>query len=211
MFAQLIGYARTSTIEQTAGLGAQLAALQEHGCTKLYQEQTSAVGNRPELERAIDYSRDGDTLVCTKLDRLARSVSDLLKIIERLEAKGVSLRILDFGGSALDTKGPTGKLMLTLIGAIGQFERELMLERQRAGIAAAKAEGKYKGRAPTARGQATTVMELHRDGVKPNGIADALNMSRSSVFRILKEGKASAAFNQDASSPNKGSPPAKQE
>lgn len=182
----LIAYARTSTIEQAAGLDAQLAALQSAGCTKIFREQTSAVGARPQVEAALDFAREGDTLIVTKLDRLARSVADLLAIIARLEAKGVSLRILDFGGSSVDTKGPTGKLLLTLVGAIGEFERELMLERQRHGIAAAKAEGKYKGRAPTARKQAAEIARRRAAGESPKAIAEALKISRASVFRVLK-------------------------
>lgn len=181
--AAAIAYARTSTTEQSAGLDAQLAALAAAGCTQTFQEQTSAIGPRPQLEAAIAYARDGDTLIVTKLDRLARSVADLLAIIARLEAKGVSLRILDFGGSSVDTKGPTGKLLLTLVGAIGEFERELMLERQRHGIAAAKAEGKYKGRAPTARKLAPEIARRRAAGESPKAIAEALKISRASVFR----------------------------
>ena len=108
----------------------------------------SSVAQRPQLEAALDYLRDGDVLVITKLDRLARSVADLVAIGERLEAKGVALKVLD---QAIDTSTPTGRLMFNMLGSIAQFERELMLERQREGIARAKAAGKYKGRKPTAR------------------------------------------------------------
>lgn len=181
----LIAYARTSTIEQAAGLEAQLAALTTASCAKVFREQTSAIGPRLQLEAALDFVRQGDTLIVTKLDRLARSVADLLAIIARLDTKGVSLRILDFGGSAIDTKGPTGKLLLTLVGAIGEFERELMLERQRHGIAAAKAQGKYKGRAPTARNKAPEIVKRRAAGDTPKAIAEALKISRASVFRVL--------------------------
>jgi len=189
----LIAYARTSTIEQAAGFEAQLASLAAVGCAKTFREQTSAVGARPQLEAALDFARDGDTLVVTKLDRLARSVADLLAIIKRLDDKGVALRILDFGGSAIDTKGPTGKLLLTLVGAIGEFERELMLERQRAGIAAAKAQGRYKGRVPTARRQAAEIIKRKAAGETPKAIAEALKISRASVFRVLKADGETAA------------------
>ena len=115
-------------------------------------------------------------------DRLARSVSDLVKIKEKLEAKKVGLRVL---GINLDTSTPTGKLMLNLLGSIAEFERELMLERQREGIAKAKAEGKYRGRQPTARRKSEDVLRLRAEGKSANDIKDALNISRASVFRIL--------------------------
>ena len=102
----LVAYARTSTIDQMASIEAQQAALKAAGCERTIVEQASAVGPRPQLEAALDWLREGDVLVVTKLDRLARSVRDLLKIIERIEAKGASLRILDFGGGIVDTGPP---------------------------------------------------------------------------------------------------------
>jgi DNA invertase Pin-like site-specific DNA recombinase len=183
----LIGLARTSTTDQEAGLNAQLTALKAAGCEKLFVEQVSAIGPRPQREAAIDFAREGDTLVVTALSRLARSVADLMAIIKRLEDKGVNLRILDFGGSSIDTKGPTGKLILTLVGAIAEFERSLMLERQLAGIAKAKADGKYKGRVPTARRQEADIVRLRQEGKSPEAIAEALEINRSSVFRVLKD------------------------
>ncbi|MER9227728.1 recombinase family protein [Mesorhizobium sp. M0664] len=181
----LIGYARTSTADQKAGLEAQLRDLQAAGCTKLFREELSSVAtNRPELERALDYVREGDTLIVTKLDRLARSVADLVAITKALRAKGVALRILSMN---LDTATPTGKLMLNLLGSIAEFERELMLERQREGIAKAKAEGKYKGRAPTARAKAKDVLKLKADGLTGDAIAAKLGIGRASVFRILRD------------------------
>ncbi|MBB6221934.1 recombinase family protein [Rhizobium leguminosarum] len=185
MTAVMIGYARTSTTDQKAGLDAQLRDLQAAGCTKIFKEQLSSIANtRPELERALEFVREGDVLVVTKLDRLARSVADLVAITEKLKAKGVELRILALN---LDTSTPTGKLMLNLLGSIAEFERELMLERQREGIAKAKAEGKYKGRAPTARSQAAIVLSMKSEGKKVADIQAALGISRASVFRILKE------------------------
>lgn len=178
----IVGYARTSTTEQAAGLAAQERLLQEAGVTKLFSERVSSVAARPELDRAIEYLRDGDQFVVTKLDRLARSVADLVRITGVLEEKQATLKILDLN---LDTSTPTGKLMLNLLGSIAQFERELMLERQREGIAKAKAEGKYRGRAPTARAKADEVMRLHSDGVGPMEISRRLGIGRSSVYRIL--------------------------
>jgi len=126
--------------------------------------------------------REGDTLVVTKLDRLARSTAHLLQIVETLERKGAALRILDL---SIDTSTATGRLMLTMIGAIATFEREMMLERQREGIAKAKAAGKYKGRAPTARAKAAQVQALQAEGVGPSEIARRLGIGRSSVYRML--------------------------
>jgi DNA invertase Pin-like site-specific DNA recombinase len=185
----LIGYARTSTVEQCAGLEAQLRRLNEVGCEKVFQERVSSVAKRDQLAAALDYVRDGDVLVVTKLDRLARSVADLVDIGKRIEGKSASLRVLDMD---LDTKTPTGRLMLNLIGSIAQFERELMLERQREGIAKAKSEGRYRGRAPTALRQAEKVRALREEGLKPEAIAERLGISRSSTYAILKEARKAA-------------------
>ena len=190
MASELIGYARTSTADQVAGLEEQHTTLRDHGCLKTFSEHASAVGHRAKLEEALTYLREGDTLVVTKLDRLARNVSHLLDIVKGLEAKGVALRILSFGGEPLNTKGPTGKLTLTMFAAIGEFERALMLERQIAGIAKAKGEGKYKGRVPTAQRQAGKVIAQRASGVKPVDIAKNLKIGRASVFRILAAHKA---------------------
>lgn len=185
MSVAVVGYARTSTVEQQAGLGAQERDLQDAGCTKLFSETVSSVANhRPQLEAALDYVREGDTLVVTKLDRLARSVADLVAITSRLNEKGVALRILAMN---LDTATPTGKLMINLLGSIAEFERELMLERQREGIAKAKAEGKYKGRAPTARQKSVDVIRMKSEGKTVEAIVQELKVSRSSVFRILRD------------------------
>ena len=118
------------------------------GCERTFSEQVSSVGKREQLEAAISFARDGDTFIITRLDRLARSTQDLLGIVERLDKKGVALRILDFAGSAIDTTKAVDKLLITVFGAFAEFERNLMLERQREGIAKAKVEGKYRGEPP---------------------------------------------------------------
>ncbi len=185
VIGHLVGYARTSTVEQEAGLEAQRRDLLKAGCSKIYGEQLSSVAtSRPQLEAVLDYVREGDTLIVTKPDRLARSTADLLQITERLKAKGVTLRILSMD---LDTSTPTGKLLMTMLGGIAEFERALMLERQREGIAKARDEGKYKGRAPTARRKADEVKKLKAEGKTADAIAAELNIGRASVFRILKE------------------------
>jgi len=182
----LIGYARTSTVDQEAGFEAQLRDLEKAGCDKVFQEQVSSVAKRKELETALDFIREGDTLVVTKLDRLARSTRDLLQITDGLKGKSAHLQILNLG---IDTNTPTGKLMLTMLGGIAEFEREIMLERQREGIAKAKAEGKYLGRKATAQVKAPDVILLHEEGKKPAEIVKETGISRASVFRILKAHK----------------------
>ena len=130
----LVGYARTSSLAQVAGLEAQERELRAAGCDKIFREQVSSVAQREQLEAALDYVREGDTFTVTKLDRLARSVGDLLEIVARLEAKKVSLRVLAMSGAEpLDTGTAIGRLMLAVIGAVGQAEREAMLERQTGG------------------------------------------------------------------------------
>jgi DNA invertase Pin-like site-specific DNA recombinase len=177
-----VGYARTSTVEQKAGFEAQLRELQAAGCEKVFREQVSSVGQRLQLEAVLDFIREGDTLVVSKLDRLARSTQHLLGIVDRVKAKRAHLQILDLG---MDTSTATGKLLLTVIGAIGQFERELMLERQREGIAKAKADGKYKGRKPTAQAKTDEVRALHEQRIGATQIAKILGIGRASVYRIL--------------------------
>ena len=182
----LVGYARTSTVDQQAGLDAQLRDLQSAGCEKKFSEKvSSAVAKRPQLEAALDFVREGDTLVVAKPDRLARSTEDLLGIVRRLDTKGVGLVVLSMGGQRVDTRTATGKLMLTMLAAVAAFERDLMLERQRERIAKARAEGKYRGRAPTARRQSAEIARLKGEGVRPVDIARRLGIGRASVYRIL--------------------------
>lgn len=185
----IVGYARTSTTEQVAGFEAQLLALKEAGCEKVFSEQISAVKQRDQLEAAIEFSRQGDVFTVTKLDRLARSTQHLLEIVSRLNQKGASLRVLNIN---LDTATPTGKLMLTLLGAIAEFERELMLERQRDGIAAAKAEGKYKGRQPTARTKSAEILQLIALGKTRQQVAEEVGVGIASVYRVIAQQKAAA-------------------
>lgn len=178
----LVGYARTSTLDQVAGLEAQVATLKKFPCVKIFKEQVSSIGERSELERAIEFCREGDALVVTKLDRLARSVTHLGSVVSRLEAKGVGLRILD---PNLDTSTATGKLMLNLMVSIAEFEREMMLERQREGIAKAKRDGKYKGRKATARAKTEDIVKLTASGMGPTEVATRLGIGRASVYRVL--------------------------
>ncbi|WP_334150933.1 recombinase family protein [Hyphomicrobium sp.] len=196
-----IGYARTSTLEQIAGFEAQKRDLEAAGCSKVFAEQVSSVAQREQLEAAIDYLRDGDSLVVTKLDRLARSMRDLLAIVDRIEAKGAGLRILAMN---LDTTTATGKLMLNVLGSVAEFERSMMLERQREGIAKAKAEGKFKGRKPTARAKAGEVEAMLAAGESPTVVAKKLGIGRSSVYRAMAERglKRQTAYRADRAAEN---------
>jgi DNA invertase Pin-like site-specific DNA recombinase len=182
----LIGYARTSTVDQDAGYEAQQRDLKAAGCTKVFAEQVSSVAERAQLNAAIDYLREGDVLIATKLDRLARSMRHLLQIVDEVKEKKASLRIL---GMSLDTDTATGTMMLQVLGAVAEHERSLMLERQREGIAKAKAEGKYRGRAKTAMAKAGEVEALLAKGVNPTEVARKLGIGRSSVYRAMKERK----------------------
>ena len=182
----IIGYCRTSTLDQLAGFDDQKRELLAAGCdARLYAEQISSVAvQRPQLARMLDQLRPGDVVVVTKLDRLARSMVDLLSIVAKIDAAGASLRIL---AMSLDTGTATGKLMLNVLGSVAEFERSMMLERQRTGIAAAKAEGKYKGRVPTAMRKADEVVALLSGGARPAAVARHLGIARSSVYRIIDE------------------------
>lgn len=182
----LIGYARTSTLDQKAGLEAQKEELAQANCQKVFVEQVSSVDvkARLRLAEALEFIRDGDTLVITKLDRLARSVAHLMEVLSQLEAKKASLKVLSMG---VDTATATGKLMLTLLGGVAEFEREIMLERQREGIAKAKAAGKYKGRKPTARAKKDEMLALRDQGIGATEIAKQLGVGRASVYRIMND------------------------
>jgi DNA invertase Pin-like site-specific DNA recombinase len=182
----IIGYARTSTVEQQAGFDAQIKELQSVGCTKIFQEQVSSQSKRLQLEAALEYARDGDVFIVTKLDRLARSMRDLMQIIDGLSNKNVTIRILNLG---LDTQTPTAKLILNVLGSIAQFEREMMLERQREGIAKAKADGKYRGRKPISDEQRQSILRLNGEHLTKAVIAEQLKVGEATVYRVLAESK----------------------
>ena len=181
----LVGYARTSTATQEAGLEAQRRDLEAAGCERIFAEQVSSVDRdkRTQLAEALEFIREGDVLVATKMDRLARSVPHMLEIAERVSAKGAGLRILANGD--MDTTTPTGRLMLQVLSSVAEFERAIMIERQREGIAKAKAAGKYRGRAPTAQRQADDVKRLRDEGMGATAIAKQLGIGRASVYRVL--------------------------
>jgi DNA invertase Pin-like site-specific DNA recombinase len=191
----IVGYARCSTAEQVAGFEAQLRDLAQADCEKVFSEQVSSVAARAELDRCLEFVREGDVLVVTKPDRLARSTENLLAIVRTLERKNVGLIVMSMGGQRLDTRCPTGKLLLTMLGAVAAFERELMLERMREGVAKAKAEGKYSGRKPTARAKKDDVLRLNAEGWSKADIAKKLRIGIASVYRILADNKAAGRAN----------------
>ncbi len=177
----LVGYARVSSAGQSLEL--QLDALTGAGCERVFSEKKSgtSAGGREALQDAIDFAREGDTLVVTRLDRLARSSNDLHNIIAKLVAKGVQFRCLQQSG--VDTDSNTGKLMLAILGAVAEFETDIRRERQREGIDKAKVEGKYRGRKPSADVRA--IRELKAQGVGPSAIAKQLKVGRTTVYRAL--------------------------
>jgi len=177
----LVGYARVSSAGQS--LDIQMDALKAAGCEKVFQEKksgTSADG-RQALADVIDFLREGDTLVITRLDRLARSSVDLHNIIDRLNGKGVKFRCLQQAG--IDTDSGMGKLVLAILGAVAEFETDIRKERQKEGIERAKAKGVYKGRKPSV--DARAVQALKADGIRPSEIAKRLGIGRASVYRAL--------------------------
>ena len=162
--------------------GLRLSAAHE----RIFHEQLSSVdGNRGQLDAAIDFVRSGDELIVTKLDRLARSVADLIEMERRLTAKGAALKVLS---PSLDTSTSTGRLSSNVIASVAQFEREIMLERQREGIQRARLAGKYKGRKPTARAKSEEVLELLASGMRATNVARTMGIGRRSVYRIKEEG-----------------------
>jgi DNA invertase Pin-like site-specific DNA recombinase len=183
----LIGYARTSTTEQVYSLEAQREALEAFGCNKVYHEQLSAASTskRAELGNMIEFARTGDTVVITRLDRLARNVRDLLDIVEGLQAEGIGLVVLDLAGQQLDTTTASGKFMLTMLAAVAEMELTLRKERQVVGIKKAKEAGKYTGRKPSIHKHKEEALQLKKEGLNISAIAERLGLSRNSVYKLL--------------------------
>jgi DNA invertase Pin-like site-specific DNA recombinase len=178
---ETIGYARGSSEDQD--LTIQLEALSH--CDRIFKEKESGAKNDwPELTRLLDHILEGDVVEVVRMDRLARDVRHLLKLVDGFEAKGVDLKVQNIN---LDTGSATGKLMLTMLGAVGEFERNLLKERQAAGIAKAKEKGIYTGRKPTAKIKSAEVMQLVSEGVKKTEVARRLGIGIASVYRIIKE------------------------
>jgi DNA invertase Pin-like site-specific DNA recombinase len=177
-----IGYARVSTGDQTTDPQTDLLAAA--GCDRIFVETASgALRDRKELAAALDYMRSGDILVIAKLDRLGRSLSHLIETVALLEARGIGLRSL---GEGIDTTTAAGRLLLHVLGAIAEFERALIIERTRAGLAAAKARGRTGGRPPALSPEKiAAVKALIDSGHSVQAAADAVGVARSTVYRSL--------------------------
>ena len=176
-----VGYARVSAIDQD--LTIQHEALKAAGCKKIWSEKVSGTSRsgRKELGALLDYVRDGDTLVCTRIDRLARSVKDLQDIVHFLREKGVSLKATE---QPINTGTAAGKCFLDMLAVFAEFETSLRRERQLEGIRQAKARGVYKGRPATI--DAGEVKRLKADGLGAAAIAKRLKIGRASVYRVLQ-------------------------
>lgn len=181
----MIGYARTSCIDQN--IEPQVEALEAAGCTKIFREKVSGKNTeRPELAKMLEFTRILSeeapvTVVVTKLDRIGRSTIDMLSIVNGLNEKGIGFKALN--NADLDTTSATGKLMLSIFSAVAQYEREIMLERQKDGIAAAKTEGKYKGRKATAAAKSSEIKALLAEGLTKEDVAKKLKIGVASVYR----------------------------
>lgn len=177
------GYARVSTEEQS--LDIQIEALTKAGCELIRGEKVSGTSRdgRKELETLMQFMRQGDTLVITRIDRLARSIGDLVDIVQELEAKGVALMATD---QPIDTSSAMGKMFLSMLGVFAQFETELRKERQTEGIIKAKKKGIYQGR-PAKMERIAEVFNLKHQGVSNTEIAKKLGLSRPYVWKVLRK------------------------
>lgn len=179
----LIGYARVSTRDQS--VAAQRAALDAAGCTRVYEETSSGANrDRPELAAALDYMREGDTLVVWKFDRLARSLKQLIETVEILEEHGVGFRSLT---EAIDTTTPGGRLVFQIFGALAEFERGVIRERTRAGLDAARARGRVGGRPPKLKAADLKVAKalLADPEINVSDVARRLGVSPATLYRHI--------------------------
>lgn len=176
---QRIGYQRVSTVDQNTGRQLDGVMLD-----KVFTDKASGKdANRPELERALDYIREGDTLVVHSMDRLARNLEDLRRIVRELTAQGVKVEFVKENLTFSGEDSPMSTLLLSMLGAVAEFERSMILERQREGIALAKAAGKYKGRKPSLdEEQADELRARLAQGESVSGLAREYGISRQSVY-----------------------------
>lgn len=191
----LVGYARVSTQEQNPDL--QLDALRAAGCEKLFEEKASgAQRDRPQLIATLGYMRSGDTLVVWKLDRLARSMRQLIDTVEDLHSREIGFRSLT---EAIDTTTAGGKLIFHIFGALAEFERSVIRERTQAGLNAARARGKFGGRPPALTDQAILMAKamLRDPGITVEDVARQLNVSPATLYRHIPGGR-SAVREEDS-------------
>lgn len=182
----IFGYARVSTQDQNLSL--QIAALEKYGCEVIYSEKKSGVKQRPELERMLGIIRAGDVVVIWKIDRLARSLSELISVSEMFRSKGVDLVSID---GNVDTTTAVGRMFFQITGAFAEFERNLIIERTRAGLEEAKKRGvqfgRKKGLSPDGEKKAKAAKELYLTGnLRPVEICSLLNISTGTLYRYLR-------------------------
>ena len=203
-----IGYARISTDEQSLDL--QIDALQAEGCERVFQETASgAAPNRAGLARALKACSSGDVLVAWKLDRLGRSTLDLVGLVEKLKKKGVGLKVLTGEGASVDTTRPEGKLIFAVFAAFAEFERELIRERTKAGMLAAKRRGRHIGRPPKLTpAQLDTAARLLAAGRSQRKVARALGVAVTTLRDNMKRRRALKVADDLGSRLANGYPPA---
>ena len=179
----LVGYVRVSSLDQDSTT--QLSRVKSANCKKVFSEKQSGTTTegREALADCLEYMREGDVLVITKIDRLARSARDLHNIVHDLEKRGISLKVLD---QSIDTSTPHGKAFLGMMATFAEFETNIRKERQLEGIAAAKEKGKYTGRKATAKAKKPEILELLAQGMSKPKIAAAVGVSVASVYNVLK-------------------------
>lgn len=183
---QILGYARVSSSSQN--LDRQRAALHTAGATRIWEDTiTGATRDRPALNQALDYARDGDMLVVTSMDRLARSVPDLHSIVSDLTDRGVAVRFLNEQQTYTADSDPVSRFMLSILGAVAQLERELIRERQADGIAAAKARGVYDRKPILSPEQVSHAREMVDSGVPKAVVARRFKIARSTLYKYLDQ------------------------
>lgn len=183
---QIVGYARVSSPEQN--LDRQTSRLTDAGAQKLFTDTVSgSTRDRPGLEAALEYLRANDTLLVVSMDRLARSLVDLHTLVDELSTHGITVTFLQEGQSYSANPSPTGKLLLGMLGAVAEFERSIIRERQAEGIARAKARGVYKGRKPVPDEKIEQARQLISQGVPKARVARDLGISRSSLYKHLEQ------------------------
>lgn len=182
MTGQCIGYARVSTNEQDTSI--QVEQLQTAGCERIFHEKASGSSkNRDQLNEMLSYIRKGDTLVVTRIDRLARSLRDLQNLVHDFQQKGVAVKATE---QPIDTSTAAGKAFLSMLGVFAEFETNIRKERQMEGIAKAKTKGVYKGRDRLSSAVRDKIRKFYSEGVKPVDIVKQLGVGRTSVYNVLK-------------------------
>ncbi|WP_185173623.1 recombinase family protein [Rothia nasimurium] len=180
-----IGYIRVSTREQAESINNQRQQLGQHGCEKIFTDTASGMlANRPGLKAALEYAREKDSIVVTRLDRLGRSTVDILRTVQDLDSRGISIEALD---TQLDTRTPAGRLVLSVLASMAEFERNLIVERTREGLAHARAQGRVGGRRPKLdKTQQQAVLAAIESGLSESQVAQSFGVSRSTITRIKR-------------------------